>query len=149
MKLMIKFCLLLLCFSCQQFKSEPVEAIVAKETRQINWQSIDQLPKFSACDQSVDESQIECFQKAMYQSIKLDSLISTHSNLKTDSLQLQIIITKSGHFQLESIKTKNTGQIQILNEKLKMYFAALEPIQPAYKRGIPVDLRLSIPVIIK
>jgi len=149
MKLMMKFCLLLLCFSCQQFKSEPVEAIVAKETQQINWQSIDQLPKFSACEQSVDESQIECFQKAMYQSINLDSVISTYSHLETDTLQLQIIILKSGHFQLESIETKNTGQVQKLSNQLKSYFSELSPIQPAYKRGIPVDLRLSIPVIIK
>ncbi len=140
---------LLLVISCQNNRYENVDALVAKETMGEQWEVLDRLPRFTACDPIHQSSKIKCFQKGLYAYLSLDSVLVKQEHLTPDTVQLDLVIHKSGEFRLKSITTKNTSQGQDLTSILSNYLRQLKPVEPAYKRGIPVDLRLEIPVIIK
>lgn len=134
--------------ACQQ-SAKSVDEIVDQEMNLINWQMLDRLPEFTTSSDAEDSTGVRKFQKALYNYIKLDSIIYAEQELIQDSLMINVSISKNGQFELVNISSENKKQTQKLASVLNTYFLELNPIKPAYKRGVPVAVKFNIPLIIK
>ncbi len=140
--------------SCEYFSfKKPVKKSVPK-VDSIDYTKVDEFPIFPECDSipSVEKQRI-CFQLEMskYIYLALDTLYISSKVSLNDTLVVKIIVDKNGYTKLASIQnaayfSQKIPKIDsILNSSLKK----LPKLQPAIKRGIPVDAEFSLPILIK
>lgn len=142
--------------SCAFFETEKIssDTFYEEEMKEINWKDVDQYPVFSNCETlSEKNEQKECFEHTLathiHESISANSLkVSEEIN---DTMRLDFSVNKDGllaisHIKMDSI-TKD--RLPLLEEWILQSLATLQPIAPAYKRGIPVETTFNLPILIR
>lgn len=147
--------LIALTTSCQFFETEKVssEQIYEEEIHAINWTEVDTYPSFSNCENSFDkQAQRDCFintiNKHLFESISQENMLA--SSELSDTLLVDFEISKDGrlsilNISIDSVLKKDFPQLEKLIFKS---IDSLQPIAPAYKRGIPVKTQFTLPVVI-
>ncbi len=146
MKFLVYILILTLFWSCKQsnFKKVDAKDIAQKELKTINFEEVDRFPLFKTCDETATrEVQQSCFERNLHQWLKpyLDTLDLDIS--ENDTLNLHLKISKTGVIQLESLSSKID-----VNKTFQHIFDQAPQIYPAQKRGIPVGVKLELPVIL-
>lgn len=152
----LPFLLLLIFCSCENFETRRVssEEIFSAESRELNWQEVDQYPAFQECRQ-VLESQAakKCFEKkvAHYFYAHLEAKQPVVTEVINDTLYLHLRISQEGVPQIDSIDVSPLiiEQLPDIREWLVQSVDSLPKIYPASKRGIPVVTTFKMPVVIK
>ena len=142
--------------SCQFFETEKIstETFLEEEINSINWKDVDQYPVFKECDGISDKLETKtCFEitliNQLYYSINSENFIVS-SDLNEEVL-IEFIVNEKGRLKINSIEMDSVLQSKL--PQLKNYILtsidSLQPIAPAYKRGIPVRTSFHLPISIK
>jgi hypothetical protein len=139
--------------SCQFFETEKIssEKFYEEELKTISWNEIDQYPTFSRCNDITEKiDQRDCFVNTL-SGLLLESIKEQKwTSMKTveDTLVMDITVSNTGEIQIERIDMDSiTGahfpnMTQVLSNSLKSQTL----MSPAYKRGIPVNTRFTLPI---
>lgn len=142
--------------SCQFFETEKVssEEIFEDEIETINWKDIDQYPSFSSCENLMDKpAQKECFistiSSHLYQDISTKDMIAVREVY--DTIKVKFEVGVSGRLSILEIKIDSLldKEFPTLENVILQSIDSLQPIAPAYKRGIPVKTQFILPVIVQ
>ena len=143
----------IICSSCQFFETEKIssETFYEEELKTIEWNDIDQYPTFPTCEDLTEKiDQRNCFVNTLsstfYQSIqdqKWTIMKSIH-----DTIILAISVSNTGKIQIDGVEMDSllVPHFQNMNEVLSTSIDALTLLAPAYKRGIPVNTRFTLPI---
>ena len=146
----------MLATSCQFFETDKIssETFYEEEIKAIDWDQVDRYPAFSNCEQfSEKEEQKHCFETTLsryvHEFIASQNLV-TQSDLNS-AIQMNFTISNQGEISNLSIVMDSTIQKKIprLKEWLTHSIDSLPKLLPAYKRGIPVETKFQLPVLIK
>ncbi len=142
--------------SCQFFETEQIssETIIENEIKSINWNDVDSYPIFKECeDVSGKQETKSCFETTLashlYNSIEVENIV-----VSTDLDQRVLInfqINEKGNISVSEIEIDSVLQAQIpfLKNNILRGLDSIQPIAPAYKRGIPVKTSFQLPLLIK
>ncbi|MDC8002868.1 hypothetical protein POV27_02275 [Aureisphaera galaxeae] len=142
--------------SCQWFDTEKIssETFYEEELKAIDWEDVDQYPTFKDCDHITEkEAQKQCFETTLatpiYRTISSKKLV-THHDLN-DTVWVRFSITKEGAFSNVETEMDSALQVQIplLESWIRQSMDSLPKMAPAYKRGIPVETRFGLPIVVK
>ena len=148
--------LILLATSCQFFETEKIssEEIFNEEMNTIDWKDVDNYPSFETCTNILQKpEQKACFintiSSQLYRSINHEGLVATREVY--DTVKVNFEVSSSGQLSILEIRMDTLLQQEFpdLETWLVQSIDSLQPIAPAYKRGIPVKTQFTLPVIIK
>ena len=157
----VKNCLVLVVLSvlipsCQFFETEKIssETFLKEEIKSINWKDVDQYPVFLNCESFTEKKQQKnCFENTLsshlYQVINSENTMVT--NELNETLVLDFLVNEKGKLAITSMKIDSLLKVQIpsLAANIIEGIKTLQPIAPAYKRGIPVKTTFKLPLVIK
>ncbi|MGB5388271.1 MAG: hypothetical protein WBN20_15935 [Eudoraea sp.] len=153
-KLLILSCLCLLS-SCDLFTSTEVKTqqLADKELQAINWNDVDQYPLFDVCDEAVSKSaQRECFENTLllHFSKTLEEFEFILDNDVEERVYVDFIVNKDGKVAVLNIEKNRIIQEQIpeFDGIISRSLKSLPPVEPALKRGIPVNTKCRIPIVL-
>lgn len=142
--------------SCQFFETEKIssETFLEDEIKAINWNDIDQYPVFQNCENKTEKaSQKSCFETTLinhlYQSIQSENTIVSEDINQT--IMIDFMVNEKGELSISNMKIDSvlSNQLPLLENKIIEGLDSLQPIAPAYKRGIPVKTTFKLPIVIK
>ena len=143
----VKNCLVLVVLSvlipsCQFFETEKIssETFLKEEIKSINWKDVDQYPVFLNCESFTEKKQQKnCFENTL--SSHLYQVINSEN----------FLVDEKGKLAIASMKIDSLLKVQIpsLAANIIEGIKTLQPIAPAYKRGIPVKTTFKLPLVIK
>ena len=148
--------ILLLATSCQFFETEKVssEEIFKDEIKTINWTNVDRYPSFPNCENIVEKTeQQDCFIQTIsthiYQAISEGNLVASRE--LQDTIEVGFEVNSSGKLSIVEMKMDTLLQKDFPNLEMKILNSldSLQPLAPAYKRGIPVKTKFTLPIIIQ
>ena len=148
--------ILLLATSCQFFETEKVssEEIFNDEINTINWQDVDRYPTFPNCEKTLEKlEQQDCFINTitshLHQVISEGNLIAGREI--SDTVNINFEVSSSGQLTITKMKIDSLLQKDFpkLESSILNSIDSLQPVAPAYKRGIPVKTKFTLPVIIQ
>ncbi len=151
------FWIVILCSitSCSLFdtKEEKMQKLVNEKLLQIDWSDVDAYPLFSDCDETVTKTlQRICFEKKILSHLSADlKAFSLKSEKEVDSvIYLDFRIKNDGNVHIVAIENK-----EILGRQKKEFVAlltkslkSLPTIYPALKRGVPVNTKFRMPILL-
>lgn len=146
MKFLVYIFMLVTFLSCKQdnFKKVDANDIAEKELKTINFKDVDRFPLFKTCDEMASrEVHQSCFEQKLHQWLKpyLDTL--SVGLAKKDTIHIFLNINENGKIQLDSLSSKSDA-----NNTFKSIFNNAPQVYPAQKRGIPVSVKLELPIIL-
>ncbi len=148
--------LLLLATSCQFFETEKVssEKIYKEELQAIDWKEVDRYPSFVNCENITEKpDQKECFINTisthLYQSVSEKDMIAVREIY--DTVLVDFSVSNTGKLTVLDIKMDSLLRKEFphLKDWILKSIDSLQPVAPAYKRGIPVKTQFTLPVIIQ
>jgi hypothetical protein len=148
--------ILLLACSCQLFETEKIstETFYEEELQSINWKDVDQYPVFAACESlSEKEVQKQCFERTLtnhiHAAISRRKIISPYD--LHDTVYVDFTVDKTGRLSVNEFRIDSlTAHIfPNLREWILQSMDSLQPVAPAYKRGIPVRTDFKLPIAIQ
>jgi uncharacterized repeat protein (TIGR01451 family) len=148
--------LLFLTCSCQFFETEKIgsETFYQEELKAIDWKEVDQYPSFTNCENSTEKAQQkDCFETTLANHLRqaFGKHTATAVRHLNDTVTLSFSIDNEGKLMVNSIKITDVleKEFPFLNQWLRESIDSLQPVAPAYKRGIPVATQFTLPIIIK
>lgn len=147
---------LLLATSCQLFETEKVssEAIFEEEIGTIDWKEVDRYPSFPACESIIEKpEQKDCFINTitshLYQSVSHKEMIAVREVY--DTVKVKFEVGASGRLSILEIEIDSLLQKEFPDLEMMIFKTvdSLQPVAPAYKRGIPVKTQFILPVIVQ
>ncbi|MGI9547283.1 MAG: hypothetical protein ACR2MM_08610 [Flavobacteriaceae bacterium] len=150
--LLTLFGVLILC-SCNWLtpKEEKTRKLVQEELRSINWNDVDQYPLFQSCGESISkEEQRICFENELLNhfSRTLEDFEFVLSEDVEDTIYVDFLVERDGSITVLDIEDHMTVQNQIpeFDAVITQSLKSLPQIEPALKRGIPVNAKFRIPL---
>ena len=149
--------LCLLCFlvACDWFSSREAKTqkMVEQELQSIDWNEIDQYPLFDDCDETVSKTaQRECFENTLllHFSMTLQDFEFVLDKDIEDSIYVDFLVDKEGGMTVLDIEEHSAIREQIpeFNGIITQSFKSLPRVAPALKRGIPVNAKFRIPLVL-
>lgn len=142
--------------SCQYFETEKIssETFLEEEIKSINWSDVDSYPIFKECERISGKQETKtCFEtilsRHLYTSINSDKTIV--SNDLNEEVFIDFLVSEKGVLTTTSIEIDSLLQVELplLKRIIINSIDSLQPISPAYKRGIPVRTTFKLPIVIK
>ena len=150
------FLVFILFNSCQYFdKQVPSEKeLLQKELKSINWKEVDEYPSVVDCDKIEDKKQRQqCFFEVLTQLIqeKLsnDTLAMLYPELDTIEVKVTVFPNATMKFEPQFPKDSVAYDTIKIDSILKARLVDFPKINPAIKRGLPVETQFILPVILK
>lgn len=147
--------LLLLVVSCDFFLSEEqrTERAVDQKLGAIDWDSVDQYPLFDECNEMAEKAgQLQCFQQQMLRRVEkaFEGANFKVEQMVADTLYVDLRISENGFVTILAM-----GENSLLNEampnlreEVSERLNDLTTVAPALKRGVPVSIRVRLPLVI-
>ena len=132
-------------------KEEKTQRIVQQELSSINWNDVDQYPKFQTCSESISkEEQRICFEEELLNhfSTTLNDFEFILKEDVEDTIYVDFLVERDGSITVLDIEDQMAVQDQIpeFNAIITQSLKSLPEVQPALKRGIPVSAKFRIPL---
>ena len=156
MKHILCISLIVLTTSCQFFETEKItsETFYEEELKTIDWKYVDQYPAFQSCESHTEkEAQKGCFintlsshVQATFQQQKILVAKDIH-----DTVYLDFSVHKNASLEVTKVVMDSmlSDLLPVLEDRLKLSISELKLVAPAYKRGIPVETKFTLPVVIQ
>lgn len=149
------FFLLLSLVSCDFFlsKEERKDRLVNQKLRAIDWNNVDKYPLFENCDEMATKAiQRECFLQTMatYLNQAFEGLYYEVEQEVNDTIDVDLSIDEHGFITLVNIQGGDVAEQQLpnLSNELSERLNDLTTVAPALKQGVPVSVRLRLPLIL-
>lgn len=156
MKKILLIVFLAFLISCDQLQTRKLssEEILSEETRELNWNEVDQYPAFEDCRGAVEvEAAKTCFgnKVASYFYAHLEAQQPVVTESLDDTLYLYLKITEKGIPVIDSTEVDSlvVHQLPEIEAWLEQSVDSLPKIYPATKRGIPVATTFKMPIVVK
>ncbi|HER40609.1 MAG TPA: hypothetical protein ENO10_05260 [Salinimicrobium catena] len=156
MKKTLLFLFLVAFTSCEYFEKKKIssEEILSEETRELNWQEVDQYPAFEECRELMESNAAKaCFgnKVANYFYARLEAKQPVVTEAIDDTLYLYLRISEKGIPAIDSMEVDSlvVQQLPEIRTWLEQSVDSLPKIYPASKRGIPVVTKFKMPIVIK
>ncbi len=142
--------------SCQLFETEKVssEDIFEEEIGTIDWKEVDRYPSFTACEEILEKpEQKDCFintiSSHLYQAVSHKEIIAVREVY--DTVKVKFEVGSSGRLSILEIEMDSLLQEEFPDLEMMIFNTvdSLQPVAPAYKRGIPVRTQFTLPVIVQ
>lgn len=147
---------LLVITSCEYLEKQKIssEDILSEETRELNWQEVDQYPAFEECRELMESEEAKaCFGKkvANYFYDRLEEKQPVVTESLNDTIYLHLRISEKGIPAIDSMEvdTLVVRQLPEIRSWLEESVNSLPKIYPATKRGIPVVTKFKMPIVIR
>ncbi|HUH48127.1 MAG TPA: hypothetical protein VLZ54_13290 [Arenibacter sp.] len=150
---------ILACFclfaSCDWFvsKEEKTQELVEEEMRQINFNEVDRYPLFGDCDEMMDkETQLECFKTTLL-SHYTATLKEFEFEFVTDvsaTVYVDFLVDHKGEISVLEVERNEDieNQIPEFRSIIAQSLKGLPPLLPALKRGVPVNSKFRVPILL-
>ena len=156
MKKALLLLIIVVFYGCDRFETKKIssEEILSEETKELNWNDVDQYPAFRECRDIMEaEAAKLCFGKkvANYVYARLEQKQPVVSESLEDTLLLYLSISEKGIPAIDSVQVDSlvTYHLPEIKSWLKESVDSLPQIYPASKRGIPVATKFRMPIVIK
>lgn len=142
--------------SCQFFETQKIssEKLLEEEIKSISWNEVDSYPIFKECEGVSEKLATKsCFETTLIQ--HLNQSINSENTIVSTDLDQEILIdfevNEKGKLLVRTIKIDSIikKQLPLLEQHILQSLDSIQPIAPAYKRGIPVKTTFKLPIIIK
>lgn len=141
--------------SCDWFtsKEEKTQVLVHEEMQNINFNEVDRYPMFSDCDEMVSKQEQKiCFETTllMHFSKTLQDFEFVMDSEIRDTVFVDFMTDKNGTVSVLGIE-KNAAiddQMPEFNGIITQSLKSMPTVQPALKRGIPVNAKFRIPIVL-
>ncbi len=141
--------------SCDWFtsKEEKTQELVQEEMQNINFNEVDRYPLFANCDEMVSKpAQKLCFEETLLMHFSktlqdFDFVLETEIN---DTIYVDFMMDKTGAITVLGIE-KNMSiddEMPEFNGVISQSLKSMPKIEPALKRGIPVNAKFRIPIVL-
>ena len=145
----------LLCTSCQFFETEKIssETFYEEELKSIDLNNVDRYPAFASCDTlSEKQQQKSCFEGELASQLQRSMISQGVKSLHdlNDTIVLSFSISEKAQITILDIQVDSLLQQEFphLKDSLKYSIDALQLVAPAYKRGIPVKTKFTLPIVV-
>ncbi len=142
--------------SCEYFEKQKIssEEILSEETRELNWQEVDQYPAFEECRELMESDAAKaCFgnKVANYFYARLEEKQPVVTEALDDTIYLHLKISEKGISAIDSMEVDSlvVRQLPEIRSWLQQSVDSLPKIYPASKRGIPVVTKFKMPIVIQ
>ena len=127
--------------------------MVAREMDRIDWNMVDHYPLFEECDELMTRpTQKKCFENTITTYLR-DRLKIYEFELK-DSIQavvvVYVLVDREGIIKVADIErnAEVLEQIPEFNRLIQREINTLPQVEPALKRGTPVNVKFRIPIVL-
>jgi len=126
--------------------------LVQEELENINWNSVDQYPSFTNCEEVSEASKEQCFKSTLISHINTSlaaaNLVVTED--VSDTLMLRLQVSKKGLVSVQEItaKTRTREVIPEIDSLVHDSMSSLPKVLPAIKRSQEVTTEFLLPLII-
>jgi hypothetical protein len=147
--------ILLMATSCQYFETDKIskETFYQEELKTIDWKDVDQYPAFPKCENYTEKTdQKRCFENTL--SSHLGQTFTNHNAIAirvlNDTVTVKFTISNTGKLSIMEMQITEAikAEFPLLHNWLEESIDTLDPVAPAYKRGIPVATQFTLPIII-
>lgn len=150
------FFLALFLTSCQYFISNEDRAVQLADEKmvQIDMNTVEQFPLYPDCDENASKlEQQDCFQKLLMVHLKnaiKDTKFQSEENIK-DTLWIDLKIDEKGYISAGHIFKNQTLDLAIpeLKDSITKRLNDFTKIEPALKRGVPVSMKVRLPLLVE
>ena len=143
------------CFSCDLFESKEkkTQKLVNQEIMAIDWNDVDNYPLFENCDESTSKtSQRECFESELltHFSATLQEFEFVIDPEVNNTVFVDFLIDQEGKITVIHIEKDRAIDTLMpeFNGIISQSLRNLPPLAPALKRGIPVNAKFRIPIVL-
>lgn len=156
MKYVLLLLITLLASSCQFFETEKIssETFYDEEIKTIDWKDVDQYPIFKSCESlSEKEAQKDCFENTL--ATYLFEAVTSNKDMAikdlNDTVYVKFSVSEKGQLSVKSIDMDSLTKAELprLEEKLRKKIDSIVLTAPAYKRGIPVKTKFTLPIVLQ
>ena len=152
------FYVLVLCImaSCQYFETDKIssDTFYDQEIKTISWNHVDQYPNFVSCQKDSEKKESKaCFENTLvskiYAGLSSKHFVSTRS-IK-DTLWVSLTISEKGTIFLDTIAMDSltAAHFPELSLWITQSIDSIPTLAPAHKRGVPVAVAYSLPVVLQ
>lgn len=141
---------------CERFETKKItsEEILSEETRDLNWNEVDQYPAFEECRNITEiEAAKSCFGQKVANSVyaRIEEKRPVVSEVLYDTILLHLRISEKGTPAIDSMEIDSvvTYHLPEIDDWLRESIDSLPRVYPATKRGIPVATKFKMPVVIR
>lgn len=157
----MKHFLLLLAFSLSFISCDGIitqkktsDEFLEEEIKSINWNEVDTYPLFPNCNETETKSnQRLCFESTLHNHVNtyINSQELISNTVIADTLFINLSILKESEFVITKIEgdTLTFSTFPELQGQLYESISTLPTVQPALKRGVPVNTMFVLPLILK
>jgi len=142
--------------SCQYFKAERIsqETYLEEEVESINWREVDRYPLLASCSELSNKIQQQrCFTQRVSKVVQamVDHNMATTSQAVSDTVYLEFFVSEKAELLITDLRIGPHVQDALpeLEALLMTCVDSLKLVAPAYKRGIPVKTRFTLPVVLR
>jgi len=119
----------------------------------IDWNDVDQYPLFADCDETATKAaQKDCFEETLllHFSMTLQDFEFVLDSTLTDTLYLDFLVDHEGAISVLDMERNRDviSQIPEFEGVITQSLKSLPHIEPALKRGIPVNAKFRIPLVL-
>jgi hypothetical protein len=146
----------LLCISCDGIitQKKSSEEFLEEELKTINWNEVDTYPLFPVCDESQSKiNQQRCFEATLHNHLKstIQNQELVSNILIEDTLLIHLSISKDSEFFITEISGDSLTFLTFPDLQNQLYesISLLSKVEPALKRGVPVNTMFVLPLVIK
>tara|TARA_R100000306_G_scaffold12238_6_gene14628 strand:+ start:51884 stop:52375 length:492 start_codon:yes stop_codon:yes gene_type:complete len=142
--------------SCQFFETEKIssETFYDEEIKMIDWKNVDQYPVFKSCESfSEKKAQKNCFESTL--ATYLFEAVSNNKDMSikdlNDTVYVKFSVSEKGQLSVKSIEMDSLTKAELprLEETLRKKIDSIALTAPAYKRGIPVKTKFTLPIVLQ
>ena len=139
--------------ACSLFSSKEkrTQKLVAKEMEQIDWNTLDHYPLFDECDELMTaDMQRKCFEETLIK--KLSNGLATYQLELQDQVStfiyIDILVDMEGKIRVADMERNQEilAQLPDFNRMIQREVNELPQVEPALKRGVPVNVKFRIPI---
>lgn len=139
--------------SCSLFSSKEkrTQKLVAKEMEQIDWNTLDHYPLFDECDELMTaETQRSCFEDTLVKKLS-EGLASYELELQdqvSTFIYIDVLVDIEGKIRVADMERNQEilAQLPDFNRMIQREVNELPQVEPALKRGVPVNVKFRIPI---
>lgn len=150
------FILSFLLNSCDTFLTpkKTSEEFLEEELKTITWDEVDTYPLFSNCNENDPKTaQKTCFETTLHkhilESIQNEEFISNETIFDTLFIHFKIANTSVVNIiEIEGDSLTFATFPELQNQLIESIYT-LEKVEPALKRGVPVNTRFTVPLLIQ
>ena len=146
----------ILASSCQFFETEKIssETFYDEEIKTIDWKDVDQYPVFKSCETfSEKNEQKSCFENTLssylFEAVTNNKDVSIRS--LHDTMYVKFSVSEKGKLSIKNIEMDSLTRAELprLEEKIQHKIESITLTAPAYKRGIPVKTKFTLPIVLQ